>query len=113
MTVGEFAQVFDKKTGFIAVIDSAKDWSTDAVVIRDVSSVIESEMIIDRIAYFNAPVFMIQLEKHIQCSQEASDVIVVFAHKKGKTPVNIKLKMEICNVFEESKRLTVMSEGYL
>ena len=83
MTVGEFAQVFDKKTGFIAVVDSAKDWSTDAVVIRDVSSVIESEMIIDRIAYFNAPVFMIQLEKYIQCSQEASDVIVVFAHKKG------------------------------
>ena len=34
MTVGEFAKVFDKKTGFIAVIDSAKNWSTDR---RDVS----------------------------------------------------------------------------
>ena len=66
MTVGEFAKVFDKKTGFIAVIDSAKNWSNDAVVIRDVSSSIESEMIIDRIAYFNAPVFMIQLEKYVQ-----------------------------------------------
>ena len=113
MTVGEFAKVFDKKTGFIAVIDSAKNWSTDAVVMRDVSSSIESEMIIDRIAYFNAPVFMIQLEKYVQCSQEASDVVVVFAHKKGKTPVNTRLKMEICDVFEEAGRLTVMSEGYL
>ena len=113
MTVGEFANAFDKKTGFIAVIDSAKNWSTDAVVMRDVSSAIESEMIIDRIAYFNAPVFMIQLEKYVQCSQEASDVVVVFAHKKGKTPVNTRLKMEICDVFEEAGRLTVMSEGYL
>ena len=94
MTVGEFAKVFDKKTGFIAVIDSAKNWSTDAVVMRDVSSAIESEMI-------------------MQCSQEASDVVVVFAHKKGKTPVNTRLKMEICDVFEEAGRLTVMSEGYL
>ena len=65
MTVGEFAKVFDKTTGFIAVIDSAKNWSTDAVVMRDVSSAIESEMIIDRIAYFNAPVFMIL---HRQCA---------------------------------------------
>lgn len=113
MTVGEFSKVFDKKTGFIAVIDSAKNWSTDAVVMRDVSSAIESEMIIDRIANFNAPVFMIQLEKYVQCSQEASDVVVVFAHKKGKTPVNTRLKMEICDVFEEAGRLTVMSEGYL
>lgn len=113
MTVGEFAQAFDNKTGFIAVIDSAKDWSTDAVVIRDVSSSVESDMIVDRIAYFNAPVFMIQLERSVQCSREASDVIVVFAHKQGKKPVNTKLKMEVCDVFEESKRLTVMSEGYL
>ena len=113
MTVGEFAQIFDKMSAFIAVIDSAKDWSTDAVVLRDTSSENESEMRIDRIAYFNAPVFMIQLEKYVQCSREASDVVVVFAHKKGKKPVNTKLKMEVCNVFEEAKRLTVMSECYL
>ena len=55
----------------------------------------------------------LQLEKYVQCSQEASDVVVVFAHKKGKTPVNTKLKMEICDVFVEAGRLTVMSEGYL
>ena len=42
MTVGEFAKVFDKKTGFIAVIDSAKNWSTDR---RDVS---EGGQILDR-----------------------------------------------------------------
>lgn len=84
MTVGEFAKVFDRNTCFIAVIDSAKDWSTDALVLRDADSPVTSEMIIDRIAYFQAPVFMIQLEKSIQCSQEASDVVVIFAHKHGK-----------------------------
>ena len=70
-------------------------------------------MIIDRIAYFQAPVFMIQLEKSIQCSQEASDVVVIFAHKHGKAEINTKLKMELYDVYEEARRLTVMSEGYL
>ena len=113
MTVGEFAKVFDRNTGFIAVIDSAKDWSTDALVLRDADSPVTSEMIIDRIAYFQAPVFMIQLEKSIQCSQEASDVVVIFAHKNGKNAINTELKMELFDVYEEAKRLTVMSEGYL
>lgn len=113
MTVGEFAKVFDRNTGFIAVIDSAKDWSTDALVLRDADSPVTSEMIIDRIAYFQAPVFMIQLEKSIQCSQEAFDVVVIFAHKHGKNAINTELKMELFDVYEEAKRLTVMSEGYL
>ena len=113
MTVREFSQIFDRKTGFIAVVDSAKKWSTDAFILQDIDSVITSEMIIDRIAYFTAPVFMIQLERSIQCSQEASDVVVIFAHKRGKTAVNTKLKMELFNVYEEAKRLPVMLGGYL
>ena len=55
----------------------------------------------------------ISIEKYVQCSQEAYDVVVVLAHKKGKTPVNTRLKMKICDVFEEVGRLKVVSEGYL
>ena len=98
MTIKEFTDVFDRKSPFFfMVIDSAQKWNTDAFVFEELHTKRVSSMIIDRIAYFKEPEFLIQwsdCKEDYRCEKECSDVMVIFAHDEGREAAVTQLKME-------------------
>lgn len=98
MKIKNLTEVYDKKSPFFyIVIDSAKEWSTDAFIFEGMRTSRVSEMIVDRIAFFEEPEFLVQwsdCKEDYTCEKAASNVFVIFAHDEGETPVNTKLKME-------------------
>jgi hypothetical protein len=98
MTVRDFYTVFDSgKESFVMIIDSAVKSQCDAIIEKNYKSESVLSMEIDRITFFRQPNFIVQWSdcmQDFQCESQCNNVLVIFAHKTGQTPVTLALKEE-------------------